>query len=96
MAGLAKVTLMPAQRLESVAPQMKRKGRIQLGADADFFFTSALTGCTVQVFGPPYGPTVTHTNAGGIDCDYYREVAAATRGHANELLFVASFFCANS
>ena len=35
MAGLAKISLMPAERLESVAPQMKRKGRIQLGSDAD-------------------------------------------------------------
>ena len=35
MAGLAKVTLMPAQRLEVISPQMKRKGRIQLGSDAD-------------------------------------------------------------
>lgn len=35
MAGLAKVTLMPAERLESIAPQMKRKGRIQIGSDAD-------------------------------------------------------------
>jgi formylmethanofuran dehydrogenase subunit A len=33
--GLAKVSLMPAQRLESTAPQMKRKGRIQIGSDAD-------------------------------------------------------------
>jgi hypothetical protein len=39
---------------------------IKLGGDANFFFTSALTGCTVQVFGSPYSPTVTHTNAGGI------------------------------
>ena len=35
MDGLSKVTLMPAQRLESIAPQMKRKGRIQKGSDAD-------------------------------------------------------------
>jgi dihydroorotase len=35
MGGLSKVTLMPAERLESIAPQMKRKGRIQIGADAD-------------------------------------------------------------
>ena len=35
MAGLAKVTLMPAERLEFFAPQMKRKGRIQVGSDAD-------------------------------------------------------------
>ena len=41
MDGLAKVSLMPAQRLESIAPQMKRKGRIQLGADADITVFSA-------------------------------------------------------
>lgn len=33
--GLRKITLMPADRLASIAPQMKRKGRLQLGADAD-------------------------------------------------------------
>jgi len=26
---------MPAQRLETVSPQMRRKGRIQIGSDAD-------------------------------------------------------------
>ena len=35
MTALKKITLMPAQRLESIAPQMKNKGRIQVGADAD-------------------------------------------------------------
>jgi len=35
MAGLAKMTLMPAERLEKFSPQMKRKGRIQIGSDAD-------------------------------------------------------------
>jgi N-acyl-D-aspartate/D-glutamate deacylase len=35
MDALRKITLMPAQRLEGVAPQMKRKGRIQIGSDAD-------------------------------------------------------------
>jgi dihydroorotase len=35
MTALAKMTLLPAQRLESIAPQMKRKGRVQVGADAD-------------------------------------------------------------
>jgi len=33
--ALRKMTLMPAQRLEAIAPAMKRKGRIQVGADAD-------------------------------------------------------------
>ena len=33
--AIAKMTLMPAQRLEEIAPAMKHKGRIQVGADAD-------------------------------------------------------------
>lgn len=33
--GLKKITLMPAQRMEEISPQMKRKGRIQIGSDAD-------------------------------------------------------------
>ena len=33
--AIAKVSLMPAQRLQKVAPMMARKGRIQVGADAD-------------------------------------------------------------
>jgi N-acyl-D-aspartate/D-glutamate deacylase len=35
MDGLRKITLMPADRLASIAPQMRRKGRLQLGVDAD-------------------------------------------------------------
>ena len=35
MDGLRKMTIMPAQRLETVAPQMASKGRVQVGADAD-------------------------------------------------------------
>ncbi|MGI9261240.1 MAG: amidohydrolase family protein [Woeseiaceae bacterium] len=41
MGGLAKMTLMPAQRLEAISPQMKRKGRIQIGSDADITIFSA-------------------------------------------------------
>lgn len=33
--ALAKMTLLPAQRLEKFAPAFKKKGRIQVGADAD-------------------------------------------------------------
>ncbi len=33
--GLKKITLMPARRLEEIAPVMKNKGRIREGADAD-------------------------------------------------------------
>ncbi|MEM9689043.1 MAG: amidohydrolase family protein [Pseudomonadota bacterium] len=35
MPALKKITLMPAQRMEGVAPSMQRKGRLQVGADAD-------------------------------------------------------------
>ncbi len=35
MTALSKMTIQPARRLESIAPQMKRKGRVQVGADAD-------------------------------------------------------------
>ncbi|MEE9417265.1 MAG: amidohydrolase family protein [Acidimicrobiales bacterium] len=34
-AGLAKLTILPAQLVESGAPAMRRKGRLQMGADAD-------------------------------------------------------------
>jgi N-acyl-D-aspartate/D-glutamate deacylase len=33
--AIRKMTLAPAKRLEGVAPAMKRKGRVQVGADAD-------------------------------------------------------------
>lgn len=33
--ALSKMTIMPAKRLESIAPEMSRKGRLQVGADAD-------------------------------------------------------------
>jgi N-acyl-D-aspartate/D-glutamate deacylase len=35
MDAVRKSSLMPAQRLESVAPEMRRKGRVKTGADAD-------------------------------------------------------------
>jgi dihydroorotase len=33
--AVAKMTIMPARRLEGRVPEMERKGRIQVGADAD-------------------------------------------------------------
>jgi N-acyl-D-aspartate/D-glutamate deacylase len=35
MDAIRKSSLMPAQRLEAIAPQMQQKGRIKIGADAD-------------------------------------------------------------
>ena len=33
--AVRKMTLLPARRLEQIAPQMERKGRVQVGSDAD-------------------------------------------------------------
>ncbi|MBS0362346.1 MAG: amidohydrolase family protein, partial [Proteobacteria bacterium] len=35
MDALGKMTLLPARRLEQISPAMRRKGRVQVGADAD-------------------------------------------------------------
>ncbi|WP_341534163.1 amidohydrolase family protein [Sphingosinicella soli] len=35
MTALRKMTIMPAQRLEGISPQMAKKGRVSVGADAD-------------------------------------------------------------
>ena len=35
MDAIRKSSLMPAQRLEAMSPQMRQKGRIKVGADAD-------------------------------------------------------------
>jgi N-acyl-D-aspartate/D-glutamate deacylase len=35
MAALAKMTILPARRLGGRVPALQRKGRLQLGADAD-------------------------------------------------------------
>ena len=35
MEALGKMTLMPAERLQAIAPQMRNKGRLQVGKDAD-------------------------------------------------------------
>ena len=37
------MTLMPAQRLEAFVPAMKRKGRLQAGADADIVLFNPAT-----------------------------------------------------
>jgi len=39
--AIAKMTLLPAKRLESMAPSMHQKGRIQVGADADITIFNA-------------------------------------------------------
>lgn len=41
--ALRKMTLMPAQRLEDIAPAMRLKGRLQVGADADITIFDPMT-----------------------------------------------------
>ena len=61
MEGLARITLMPARRLEGMSSQMTRKGRIQAGADAD-----------IAVFDPA---TIIDTATFEDDLSYSRGVA---------------------
>jgi N-acyl-D-aspartate/D-glutamate deacylase len=35
MEGIEKITLLPARRVETAIPRMARKGRLQIGMDAD-------------------------------------------------------------
>jgi dihydroorotase len=57
MDAIEKMTLMPAMRLERVAPEMRRKGRIQLGADADLTVFDAATVIDRATFAEPAQPS---------------------------------------
>jgi N-acyl-D-aspartate/D-glutamate deacylase len=41
--AIEKMTLLPAKRLEGIAPMMRFKGRLQVGADADITIFNAAT-----------------------------------------------------
>tara|TARA_R110002110_G_scaffold180176_2_gene386093 strand:- start:95 stop:490 length:396 start_codon:yes stop_codon:yes gene_type:complete len=54
--GLARITLYPAQWLERGVPQFARKGRVQVGADADLVIFSARDIQDAATYGDPYLP----------------------------------------
>jgi dihydroorotase len=67
MTALRKMTLMPAMRLQNYVPQMRNKGRIKIGADADITIFNADTIIDRATFSnsslPSYG--ITHVLVGG-------------------------------
>ncbi|MDG2089933.1 MAG: amidohydrolase family protein [Gammaproteobacteria bacterium] len=68
MAALRKMTILPAQRLETVAPAMQRKGRIQVGADADITIFDAETIIDLATFLEPAQPSsgIMHVIVNGV------------------------------
>jgi dihydroorotase len=68
MEALAKMTLLPAQRVEGVAPAMRNKGRIAVGADADitvFDPATIIDRATVQAPTPP-STGISHVLVNGV------------------------------
>ena len=57
MEALRKMSLMPARRLENVVPQMKDKGRIRVGADADITIFDADRVIDRATFAEPAQPS---------------------------------------
>jgi dihydroorotase len=66
--ALRKMTIMPAQRLEGIAPMMKNKGRIRVGADADLTVFNPATVIDKSTFEEPakYSEGIVHVLVGGV------------------------------
>jgi len=65
--AVARMTLLPAQRLEGVAPAFARKGRLQVGADADVTVFDPETVGAAATYREPLQPSrgITHVLVGG-------------------------------
>jgi dihydroorotase len=68
MDALRKMTLMPARRLDGYVPQMKNKGRIKAGADADLTIFDANRVIDRSTFERPMQPSegIVHVLVGGV------------------------------
>jgi N-acyl-D-aspartate/D-glutamate deacylase len=66
--ALRKMTLMPAKRLERLAPMMKNKGRIRVGADADLTIFNPALVIDKSTFEEPakYSEGIAHVMVGGV------------------------------
>jgi N-acyl-D-aspartate/D-glutamate deacylase len=66
--ALSKMTIMPAQRLEGIAPMMKNKGRVRVGADADLTVFNPATVIDKSTFEEPakYSEGIVHVLVGGV------------------------------
>lgn len=67
MTALRKMTIMPVQRLEAIAPSMKKKGRVQVGADADLvvFDPKTIIDTATYVGGLSYSKGIQHVLVSG-------------------------------
>jgi N-acyl-D-aspartate/D-glutamate deacylase len=67
MDGVRKMTLLPARRLERIDPDMKRKGRVQAGADADLVVFDAARVIDRATFEKPaqYSDGIVHVLVNG-------------------------------
>lgn len=68
MEALRRMTLLPAQRLEPMAPVMKNKGRIRVGADADItvFDAETVKDTGTYTTGPQFSRGITHVFVNGV------------------------------
>jgi len=68
MDALRRMTLLPAQRLEPLAPQMKNKGRIKIGADADItiFDPATVKDTGTYQTGPKFSIGIPHVIVNGV------------------------------